>query len=28
LVENKTGGKFLRETGKEAWVRFIDTTYT
>ncbi len=24
LVENKTGGKFLRETGKEKWVRLID----
>jgi hypothetical protein len=28
LVENKTGGKFLRETGKEAWVRVVDTAYT
>jgi hypothetical protein len=25
LVENKTGGKFLREIGKETWVRLIDT---
>lgn len=28
LVENKTGGKFLREIGKEVWVRLIDTAYT
>jgi hypothetical protein len=25
LVENKTGGKFLREIGKEAWVRLDDS---
>lgn len=25
LVENKTGGKFLREVGKEPWVRINDS---
>lgn len=25
LIENKTGGRFLREIGKETWVRIIDT---
>ena len=25
LVENKTGGKFLREVGKETWVRLVDS---
>jgi hypothetical protein len=25
LVENKTGGKFLREFGKETWVRLVDS---
>lgn len=25
LVENKTGGKFLREIGKEPWVRTDNT---
>lgn len=24
LVENKTGGKFLREVGKETWIRVVD----
>jgi hypothetical protein len=24
LVENKTGGQFLREIGKETWVRVVD----
>jgi hypothetical protein len=24
LVENKTGGKFLREIGKKAWLRVTD----
>jgi hypothetical protein len=24
LVENKTGGKFLREVGKEQWSRLIN----
>jgi hypothetical protein len=24
LVENKTGGKFLREIGKETWVKLVD----
>lgn len=24
LVENKTGAKFLREVGKETWVRVIE----
>ena len=24
LVENKTGGKFLREVGKESWIRTND----
>lgn len=24
LVENKTGGQFLREIGKETWIRVID----
>jgi len=26
LVENKAGGKFLREVGKETWVRVVDMT--
>lgn len=25
LVENKTGGKFLREVGKETWVQIVNT---
>jgi hypothetical protein len=25
LVENNTGGKFLREVGKEPWVRVFET---
>ena len=25
LVENKTGGTFLREVGKETWVQVIDS---
>lgn len=25
LVENKTGGKFLREIGKETWVMLVDS---
>jgi hypothetical protein len=25
MVENKTGSKFLREVGKEAWVRVADS---
>lgn len=25
LVKNKTGGKFLREVGKDAWVRIFDS---
>jgi hypothetical protein len=27
LVENKIGGKFLREVGKEVWIQLIDTAY-
>lgn len=25
LVENKTGGRFLREIGKKSWVRVVDS---